>query len=203
MSRTRLATVLLPLLALFALPFLLPAARAQSEPAKQPAAKGKLSAHELTARIDRHMAARWRKEGVKPVKECDDATFFRRVHLDLIGKIPSVLDVRDFLDDDRPARRKILVDKILEGEGFADHFANVYRSMILTEVQNEQTAFLVGGFENWLRKKLKEGAGYDKLVHELLTSNAQPNFGPDGNVNVSPAAFFAANENKPANLARP
>jgi hypothetical protein len=205
MSSKRLATVLLPLVGLFVVPCMLAAGQVQTDPVKNSTAKGKLSADEMSARIDRHIGARWRKEGVKPAALCDDATFFRRVHLDLIGKIPTILDIRDFLDDDRADKRKIWVEKLLATEAHSDHFANVYRAMILTQAETEQTVFLIGGFENWLRKKFKEGAGYDKLVHELLTSpvQIQPNFGPDGNNlnNPSPAAFFAANEFKAENLA--
>jgi hypothetical protein len=200
MSQSRLATLLVPLVGLFLLSPLLPTAHARQDK-KQPAAKGKLTADELTARIDRHISARWRKEGVKPVANCDDGTFLRRAHLDLIGKIPPILLVRDYMDDDRGDKRKIWIDKILEDDGFADHFANVYRQLLLPQVENEQTAFLIGGFENWLRKKIKEGTGYDKIVYELLTSNARADFGGDGMVNASPVAFFASNEYKPENLA--
>jgi hypothetical protein len=204
MSRSWIAALLVPAAALFVLPCLLPAA--QPDPVKKGNAKGKLSASALAKRIDKHISERWQKEGVKPVEPADDATFFRRVHLDLAGKIPSVLDISDFLDDDRADKRAIWIDQIIDGENFADHFASVYRHMMLGGSQeNEQTIFFIGPFENWVRKKFKENTPYNKMVHELLTSNPQgnPNFGgPGGDLNnASPAAFFAVNENKAENLA--
>src|SRR5262245_21383397 len=141
MSRSRLATLVLPLIGLFVLGCWLPSARAQQDSAKQPAAKGKLSAIALSARIDRHISARWRKEGVKPSAPADDATFYRRVHLDLVGKIPAILDIRDFLDDDSPDKRRAWIDKLLDEPAFADHFANVYRQLILPQVENQEVVF--------------------------------------------------------------
>ena len=204
MSRSRLATVLLPLVGSFVLACLLPAARAQQPATRQPADQGKLSAFALSDRVDRHVSARWRKEGVKPTAAADDATFYRRVHLDLVGKIPTILEIRDFLSDDRPDKRKIWVEKLLESDEFADHFANVYRQMMLPTVENQEAIFSLGGFENWLRKKLKENVPYDKMVRELLTANVQPGAGFRGQEdmsNANPVAFYAANEYKAENLA--
>ena len=42
----------------------------------------------------------------------DDATFVRRVHLDLTGSIPSAAQVREFLSDSSPDKREEIVDKL-------------------------------------------------------------------------------------------
>src|SRR5262249_57107703 len=98
MSRSRLATVLAPLVGLFVLAWALPAARAQESAKQQPAAKGKLSALALSSRIDRYIGATWRREGVQGAKPADDYSFIRRVTLDLTGKIPTILEVTNFRD---------------------------------------------------------------------------------------------------------
>jgi hypothetical protein len=205
MSHARLATVLVALTGLFVLPLVLPAARGQEQPARQTGGSGKLSALALSDRIDRHIGARWRKDGVKPTAAADDATFYRRAHLDLVGKIPTILEIRDFLSDDRPDKRRIWVEKLLDSDEFAEHFANVYRQMMLPTLENQEAQFSLGGFENWLRKKLKENTPYDKMVRELLTINVQPGAGfqggNDGMSNANPVAFYAANEYKAENLA--
>jgi hypothetical protein len=188
--------------------FLLPcwSTASQPEPVKKTNTKGKISAAALAKRIDKHISERWKKEEITAAAAADDATFFRRVHLDLVGKIPTILDIGDFLDDDRADKRALWINQILESESFAYHFASVYRQMILgNNVENEQTVFLVGPFENWVRKKFKENTPYNKLVQELLTSNPQGGnqFGGGGGDmnNASPAAFYGVNEYKPENLA--
>jgi hypothetical protein len=205
MARFRLATILLPLIGLFVLTGHFTPARAQQQPARQqPTANGKLSAVALSARIDQYITARYRKEGVNPTTAADDATFYRRAHLDLAGKIPNILEIRDFLDDDRADKRKIWVDKLLDSDDFAEHFSNVYRQMMLPQIDNQEAIFAIGGFENWLRKKFRDNVPYDKMVYELLTANVQPGAGFRGDgefTSASPAAFYASNEYKPENLA--
>jgi hypothetical protein len=132
----------------------------------------------------------------------DDAAFIRRAYLDLAGRIPNILEVRDFLDDDRPDKRRIWVDQLLRGlrkgdqsDTYSDHFAAVWREQLLPNADPERGQYLVYIFEGWLRKEMRDNVPYDRLVRDLLT--AAYNGGGDG----TPAAFYQANENKPENLA--
>ena len=158
-------------------------------------------AEALAARIDHHLALRLAEKGVPAAARADDAEFIRRVYLDLAGCIPSIIDVRDFLDDTRPDKRRIWVDLLLEGkkpsrkpDAFNQHFANVWRSWFLSRVNNEQAAVLAPTIENWLRERFKTNTPYDRLVRELIA--------PPSNVaNSSPNVFFQINEFKPENLA--
>src|SRR3989442_5518270 len=43
----------------------------------------------------------------------DDATFFRRVSLDLTGKVPTPLELKTFLADADPHKRTKLIDRLL------------------------------------------------------------------------------------------
>lgn len=157
-----------------------------------------LDVDELARHIDRQLAARLVEKGVPPAPRSDDAEFLRRVYLDLAGCIPSIIDVRDFLDDTRPNKRRIWVDLILDGrkpsrkpDAFPQHFANVYRAWILSRVNSEQGAALAPTLETWLRERFKTNTPYDRLVHELITPT------PPDNSSI----FLQINENKPENLA--
>src|SRR5262245_12369319 len=61
-----------------------------------------LDAAALAARIDAHVAAKWKEAQVVPAARADDAEFLRRLSLDLIGRIPTVSEVHDFLADPAP-----------------------------------------------------------------------------------------------------
>lgn len=52
----------------------------------------------LSRRIDELIASRWKEAGIKPAPPAVDATFFRRLNLDLAGRIPALIDLRDYLD---------------------------------------------------------------------------------------------------------
>src|SRR5262249_43508750 len=148
------------------------------------------------------LAVRLAEKEVPPAPLSDDAEFIRRVYLDLAGCIPSIIDVRDFLDDTRPDKRRIWVEQILEGknpsrkpEAFAQHFANVWRAWILSRFSNENGAALAPAMETWLRERLKANTPYDRLVREMITAS------PFDNSGASPSVFYQVNEFKPENLA--
>src|SRR4051812_28098242 len=169
-----------------------------ADPAKQAAA---LSESELAARIDQLIDNRLKERKVTPAPVSDDAAFIRRAYLDLAGRIPNILEVRDFLDDDRPDKRRLWVDQLLrglrkgdQGDTYSDHFAAVWREQLLPDAGSEQGQYLVYSFEGWLRKEMRNNVPYDRLVRELLTATYT---GGD----ATPGAFYQANENKPENLA--
>jgi hypothetical protein len=183
-----------PSSAVYSLLFLITLAPLAS--AKGPAAL--LDAEELARRIDRHLAARLIEKAVPPAPLSDDAEFLRRVYLDLAGCIPSIIDVRDFLDDTRPNKRRIWVDLILDGkkpsrkpDAFPQHFANVYRAWIMSRVNSEQGASLAPTLETWLRERFQPNTPYDRMVHELISPNSSDNSN----------LFLQINENKPESLA--
>jgi hypothetical protein len=170
-----------------------------------PAVRGDLEVQGLASRIDQRIAAAWGK-GMQPAARADDAEFFRRVHLDLAGRIPSIVEIRDFLDDNRPDKRRLWVDRILQGDAddpsYRDahsyHFANVWRAWLLTKT-NQQALFQQPELELWLRRRLKANVGYDQLVRDLLTQEpgGRPPDSPDG----TGLAFYLANEFQAENLA--
>ncbi len=174
------------------------AAKAYSEAAAR-------DARELTAKIDRLLAARWTDAGAEPAPRADDATFLRRVTLDLAGRIPSVAEARAFLKDRAPDKRSRLVESLLAGNAYVSHFTNVWRALMLPEAD---AAFQVGVqkpiFDLWLRKQLQENKGYDQIVRQLLTvpiGDGRRGFDPypaeDG---ATPIGFYYAKDMKPEGL---
>jgi hypothetical protein len=183
-------------LAVFVLSGLASFASASDKPSKL------LDAEALAKRIDELLAVRLAEQDVPPAPLCDDSAFIRRVYLDLTGCIPSIIDVRDFLDDTRPDKRRIWVDLILEGkkpsrkpEAYSQHFANVWRAWILSRVNSEQGMALAPALETWLRERLKTNMPYDRLVREMIAAS------PYNNGGAAPGIFYQVNEFKPENLA--
>src|SRR5207253_2819462 len=107
----------------------------------------------------------------------------------------NLTDARDYIDNTDADKRWEWVEKLLESPQYANHFAAIWREHLLTNANNQFAQGLTPQFETWLRDRLKTNTGYDRMVHELLTSsnnNFNNNFGqPAG----SPAAFFFGNEN--------
>ncbi len=173
---------------------------------------GWLRAHErasmLAPQIDRRIAAEWNKE-VIPAPLADDATFFRRVHLDLAGRIPSLTEICEFLDDDRPDKRRIWVDRILEAapndpsyrDAYVNHFANVWRNWLLAQTNRPLALSQQPALELWLRRHLKANTGYDEMVRDLLTQRPGQVDRRKAARDGTASAFYYANDLRPEKLA--
>src|SRR5262245_26771791 len=101
------------------------------------------SPEQLAARIDELVDAKLRVKGVQPAAISDDSELLRRVSLDIVGRIPRAFEVRDFLDDTTPDKRKRLVERLLEHPGYVNHFANVWRDLLLPQVNNPEVQRLI------------------------------------------------------------
>src|SRR5581483_318089 len=91
-------------------------------------ANDRLPARELAAKIDEHVAARWKGRDVAPAPVAGDAEFVRRLYLDLHGRIPDILAARDFAENPVRDKRERLVARLLGEERYAVHWANVWRA---------------------------------------------------------------------------
>jgi hypothetical protein len=172
-----------------------------------PAGAGVPDPSELASGIDKRLEARWKADNVRLAPPADDAEFMRRAYLDITGRIPRPAEVHAFLADKSAAKRRQLIDRLLEAPRFAVHFANVWRAELLPEIaSSREAAMFQAGFEGWLRQRIRAGIGYDKLVRELLTipiaaegRDAEPVLRDPERPN--PLAFFAVKEARPENLA--
>ena len=160
----------------------------------------------LAALIDAALAAQWAEAKISPVAMAEDGEFLRRACLDIVGKIPTAAEARDFLDDPSKHKRITLIERLLESPAYTTRTTELWRKLLLPEADtDDQARAFAGTFEAWLRRKVVEEAGYDRIAREILTAKlAVPN--PNGNavaaqLEPSPAAYYLAKENKPENLA--
>jgi hypothetical protein len=172
-------------------------------------AAGKPDPAALAAVIDRIVGDTLRERGVPPAPPADDATFFRRVHLSLVGRIPAPADIRVFLADPSPDKRTRAVEQLLASPEHVTHLTTTWRGWLLPEADTDpQVAASAPQFEAWLKARLTANAPLDKLVTELLTApvdgraaTARRTPADDTNTSNGVLAFYIAKEAKPENLA--
>lgn len=164
-------------------------------------------ARALADRIDKHIRTGWNKAKIQPAPLSDDAEFLRRVSLQLAGRIPPVAEVRAFLADASPDKRERLVRDLLDNARYVSHHVAVWRSWLMPEADASlQARFLVPTFDAWLRNKLRDNVGYDKMVRELLTASVDNSRGAffgvrgGGSATPSPAPYFVGKELKAENI---
>lgn len=167
------------------------------------------AAGELADWLDARFVALWEQDGRQPPEVIDDATYLRRVSLDLVGTIPSVAEARDFLADTDPAKRARLVERLLADRRHAEHLARVWRRVLVPS--NSPNAGIAVQLEPWLQQQFAGNVPYDEFTRRLLTATAAaPAAMPAGVVNVrttgaalreSPLAFYQAVGSQPPEVA--
>lgn len=194
---------LLPVMALFAIVWATSGWAATKDDLASKAGGERKSAEELATWIDAQFASAWKSQGVEPAPQSSDSEFVRRAFLDLIGRIPSVAEVRDFLDDNDPDKRRHLIDELLQRGAFANHLATIFRDQMLAGSSGQDTRGLAPSLETWLKLRFTANLPYDQVVSELLTAplNRNPQNPIPQNREPSPLAFYQAAEFKPENLA--
>ncbi len=119
--------------------------------------------------IDDHVWRKLEKVGVLPSPSAGDSTFLRRVYLDVIGRLPTVDEVRAFHADSAPDKRTRLVDALLARPEYADSWANRWVDLL------RPNPYRVGmkatlNFDTWIRDQFRRNAPYDQFVRELITA---------------------------------
>ncbi len=146
-------------------PAVTPSAASSSAP--QPAAAG-FSAKD----VDRALAKAWKEAGVVPAKAADDATWLRRVHLDVVGAPPTPEEVLAFLSDRAADKRARKVEALLASPAYAAHWTNYWEDALLGHEARDQRLDRPA-FRAWLSARFAENTRWDKIVAELVAATGQ------------------------------
>lgn len=132
--------------------------------------------------VDTHVHDKLRRARTLPAPLAEDATFVRRIHVDLLGVLPTPAEARAFLADQRSDKRERLVDALLARPEFAAAQAMAWADVLQVDEQTMERkgAALFGGF---LRDAFARGRPFDEVVREMLCA--------EGSNFTVPAANFA------------
>ena len=100
-------------------------ARVQSpSPGKTPA---KAASPEV-ALINEHVRRQWDANKITPSPPATDGEWCRRAYLDVLGRIPSVDELKRFLDDGVHERKQRLVNRLL-GDDYVEEYARNWTTL--------------------------------------------------------------------------
>ena len=118
----------------------------------------------------------WDDYGLRPSRDATDSEWCRRVHLDIIGRIPTVKETKDFLADRGEDKRKKLVDTLLYDDQYTEEFARnwttVWTNLLIGRTGGNDDDSMISreGMQKFLRDSFAREKPYDKFVHELVTA---------------------------------
>ncbi|AMV18805.1 DUF1549 and DUF1553 domain-containing protein [Planctomyces sp. SH-PL14] len=120
--------------------------------------------------IDELVFANLKGIGVPPSALCDDATFLRRVTLDIAGRLPTDEEAKLFLESSDPAKRDRVIDELLKTPDYADFFATKWTALLKNRRDDASDITSNFAFHAWVRDSLLANKPYDQFVRELLAA---------------------------------
>jgi hypothetical protein len=129
---------------------------------------------EIVAFSNDSLAATWKENEVKPAEPATDAEWCRRLYLRVVGRIPTLEEARNFLDDKSPSKREKLVTQLLTSreytEQYARHWATIWSNLLIGRTGGSEGLASREGLSDYLAQSLQQNKPYNRIVYELLTA---------------------------------
>jgi len=135
--------------------------------------------------IDEHIFSKMERDGVFYAEKCSDAVFYRRLHLDLWGRLPDAEGVRAFIADSDPDKRDKLIDKLLgldvrvtpgneifQGPWLVDKPFLMKWTYFFEDLFRNSSGRNYKVFREYIYRFLMYNLPYDYMVREMLTATA-------------------------------
>ncbi|MDA1056008.1 MAG: DUF1549 domain-containing protein [Planctomycetota bacterium] len=131
--------------------------------------------------VDRLLLRQWRRLGVVPSAPADDATFLRRVTIDICGTLPTSDEIAEYLADTRSDKRSHLIERLLDRPEYASYFTLKWADILQNRGAGYSTSKQRAGttlFAAWIRDSIAANKPYDQFVSEILTASGSQNENP-------------------------
>jgi hypothetical protein len=136
----------------------------------------------LAGEIDRLVAKDLKKSDLQPAPLISDELFLRRVWLDLTGRLPMPADIKDFLADKTPKKRAKMIDRLLDTNDYAKHWAQYWQEVITSRQSDFRGRLLTRHFQNWLSEQFKKNTSWGEITRAMVTASGKVIFSePDKN----------------------
>lgn len=127
-----------------------------------------LDPQEVVAAINTDIRRGWEVADVRASAVADDAEWFRRVSLDLHGRIPTVDEAESFLASKRPNKRTEMVDQLLDSTEFARNMTTIWTNLLVgrrSEAKVNRPAL-----QKFLRMSFASNRPWNQVVYDLVAA---------------------------------
>ncbi|MCM8534728.1 MAG: PSD1 and planctomycete cytochrome C domain-containing protein [Lentisphaeraceae bacterium] len=130
--------------------------------------QGQVAANQqqVVSDIDQIVTRTLAKSNLVLTKPASDETFLRRIYLQIIGRIPTLTEVDNFMGSNDKDKRSKLISKLQKSEGYVSHNFNYWANVL--RVQTSQKGNIKGTWLEYLKQSLRENKSYDTWVREML-----------------------------------
>lgn len=130
---------------------------------------------QAASQIDAILADDWAQHQLKPNPPASDETFVRRIYLDIVGRIPTLREAKEFLESQDSDKKSQLIDRLLASEGHAQHMFAFWADLlrIQSRANGGQGEMTSKPYVEHVKKRIRENQPYDQFVRALLTAQGK------------------------------
>jgi hypothetical protein len=112
----------------------------------------------ISRRVDELIESDCSAHDVSLNAKTSDELFVRRVYLDIIGRIPTVDEAREFFDSEAADKRSQLIDRLLDSEGYVSHHFNYWADLL--RIQSRMRYGPAQPYVDFVKTALRENRPY-------------------------------------------
>ncbi len=135
--------------------------------------------------IDELVYNKLKKLRIEPSGVVADNKFLRRLYLDIIGRLPTVQELKDFESDISTGKRERIIDELLAKPEFADMWVMKWGELLrVRSVQDNGDYFSEKNtmtYYNWLREQILSNVPVDDMVKSIVSANGSTFNNPPAN----------------------
>jgi hypothetical protein len=117
--------------------------------------------------VDHYIDARLKESNTVPAPAAPDAELLRRLTLDLNGRIPTVMEMEQYLATSDPHRKVQLVDRLLESPCFVLHQVQEFAALLQAD-DTPKKGIKKSPLQDYLQRSFAENRPWDRIFRELM-----------------------------------
>ena len=127
---------------------------------------------------------------VHPSEMASDEEWIRRVYLDVVGRIPTLDELKTFLEDENPRKRGSVVNELLEHPDYVRNLTTIWTNNCIGRGTPRRVSRR--GMEKFFREAFAKNRPWDDVVVDIVT--AEGHFEENGAVNYTLAQMQMPDE---------
>ncbi|MBD3672696.1 MAG: DUF1549 domain-containing protein [Planctomycetaceae bacterium] len=122
----------------------------------------------ILAYVNDELHSNWVANSITPSPVAEDSEWLRRVHLDLIGQIPTADEAAEFLASNDPRKREKVVDTLLQRPEFITNWSTIWANLMVG--RNPDRDEYRTALTKYLRDSFRDNRPWDEMVAAVIAA---------------------------------
>jgi len=119
--------------------------------------------------IDEYLDAKLKQLAILPSEPADEHVFLRRAYTDIIGRLPTAQEAREYLEATESQSSQSHDSTLARRGELIDHWANQWADLLRPNPYRVGIKAVLN-YDNWIRDQFRQGVPYDEFVRRVITA---------------------------------